>query len=182
VQSQQTRWNSYFISIGRALNVKERIQIFCDQYEPPPGQKDLSEDRLSQQHWLELEHLHDQLETFYGDTLMTEGRHATVADHFSDSRLPRSTATKIILVLVVWAGLPSARLTRRYHHLDYFTAACGRVLSLFFLHPTTSSQSSCLCQDGHIEEHCDEYEEQYDGNEEHFDGHEEQYESQRLPD
>jgi hypothetical protein len=82
VQSQKTRWNSYFISIGRALNVKERIQIFCDQFEPPPSQKDISEDRLSQQHWIELEHLHDQLEIFYEGTLMTEGRHATLADHF----------------------------------------------------------------------------------------------------
>ena len=72
MQSQATRWNSYFISIGRALNVKERIQIFCDQYEPPAGQKDLSENRLSARHWEELEHLHDQLEAFYEGTLMTE--------------------------------------------------------------------------------------------------------------
>lgn len=70
------------MSIGRALNVKERIQIFCDQYEPGQGQKDLSEDRLSSMHWKELEHLHDQLETFYEGTMMTEGRNATLADHF----------------------------------------------------------------------------------------------------
>ena len=82
VQSQQTRWNSYFISIGRALNVKERIQIFCDQYEPGQGQKDLLEDHLSPQHWKELEHLHDQLETFYEGTIMTEGKNSTLADHF----------------------------------------------------------------------------------------------------
>ncbi|KAJ6785140.1 hypothetical protein PWT90_08160 [Aphanocladium album] len=82
IQGQQTRWNSYFMSIGRALNVKERIQIFCDQYEPGQGQKDLSEDRLSPLHWKELEHLHDQLETFYEGTITTEGRDATLADHF----------------------------------------------------------------------------------------------------
>ncbi|KAK8912270.1 putative AC transposase [Metarhizium anisopliae] len=82
IQGQQTRWNSYFMSIGRVLNVKERIQIFCDQYEPGQGQKDLSEDRLSSMHWKELEHLHDQLETFYEGTMMTEGRNATLADHF----------------------------------------------------------------------------------------------------
>ncbi len=70
------------MSIGRALNVKERIQIFCDQYEPGQGQKDLSEDRLSPMHWKEREHLHDQLETFYEGTIMTEGRNATIADHF----------------------------------------------------------------------------------------------------
>jgi len=64
------------------LNVKECIQIFYDQYEPSSGQKTLSEDRLSKQHWIELEHLHDQLETFYEGTLTTEGRNSTLADHF----------------------------------------------------------------------------------------------------
>ncbi|KAM4060494.1 kinase [Hirsutella rhossiliensis] len=82
IQSQQTRWNSYFMSIGRALNVKERIQIFCDQYEAGQSQKSLAEDRLSEQQWNELAHLHDQLETFYDGTLSTEGRHSTLADHF----------------------------------------------------------------------------------------------------
>ena len=32
--------------------------------------------------WKELEHLHDQLETFYEVILLTEGRNATLADHF----------------------------------------------------------------------------------------------------
>ncbi|XP_044721769.1 Ribonuclease H-like protein [Hirsutella rhossiliensis] len=82
LESQQTRWNSYFMSIGRALNVKERIQIFCDQYEAGQSQKSLAEDRLSEQQWNELAHLHDQLETFYDGTLSTEGRHSTLADHF----------------------------------------------------------------------------------------------------
>src|SRR3954469_2204355 len=70
------------MSITRALNVKERIQLFCDQYEPPPGQKDLSNDRLTPRHWEELERLHTQLETFYEGTLMSEGRTYTLADHF----------------------------------------------------------------------------------------------------
>ncbi|GKU09514.1 unnamed protein product, partial [Fusarium langsethiae] len=82
IQSQQTRWNSYFTSIGRALNVKERIQVFCDQYEAGQSQKSLTEDRLSEQQWDELAHLHDQLETFYDGTLSTEGRLSTLADHF----------------------------------------------------------------------------------------------------
>jgi hypothetical protein len=70
------------MSITRALNVKERIQLFCDQYEPPPGQKSLSDDRLEPRHWEELEYLHNHLETFYEGTLMAEGRHSTLADHF----------------------------------------------------------------------------------------------------
>ncbi|KAL6405977.1 HAT domain-containing protein [Ilyonectria robusta] len=82
IQSQQTRWNSYFTSIGRALNVKERIQVFCDQYEAGQSQKSLTEDRLSEQQWDELAHPHDQLETFYDGTLSTEGRLSTLADHF----------------------------------------------------------------------------------------------------
>ncbi|OBS15181.1 hypothetical protein FPOA_13923 [Fusarium poae] len=82
VQSQSTRWNSYFLSIGRALNVKERIQLFCDQYEPPQSDRDVLDQRLSPRQWDELGHLHDQLETFYEATVMNEGRQWTLADHF----------------------------------------------------------------------------------------------------
>ncbi|KAG7413394.1 putative AC transposase [Fusarium oxysporum f. sp. raphani] len=82
VQSQSTRWNSYFLSIGRALNVKERIQLFCDQYEPPQSDRDVLDQRLSPRQWDELGHLHDQLETFYEATVMNEGRRWTLADHF----------------------------------------------------------------------------------------------------
>src|SRR3989337_643685 len=82
VQSQSTRWNSYFLSIGRALNVKERIQLFCDQYEPPLGDMGVLDNRLTPRQWDELGHLHDQLETFYEATIMNEGRQWTLADHF----------------------------------------------------------------------------------------------------
>ncbi|KAM4060848.1 hypothetical protein HRG_014333 [Hirsutella rhossiliensis] len=51
-------------------------------YEAGQSQKSLAEDRLSEQQWNELAHLHDQLETFYDGTLSTEGRHSTLADHF----------------------------------------------------------------------------------------------------
>ncbi|KAG7408600.1 putative AC9 transposase [Fusarium oxysporum f. sp. rapae] len=81
VQSQQTRWNSDITSIGRALNVKERIQVFCDQHEAGQSQKSLIEDRLSEQQWDELAHLHDHLGTFYDGTLYTEGGLSTMADH-----------------------------------------------------------------------------------------------------
>ncbi|OBS15743.1 hypothetical protein FPOA_13469 [Fusarium poae] len=78
-QSQSTRWNSYFLSIGRALNVKERIQLFCDQYEPPQSDRDVLDQRLSPRQWDELGHLHDQLETFYEATVMNEGRQRPAA-------------------------------------------------------------------------------------------------------
>lgn len=42
----------------------------------------LTEDRLSEQQWDKLAHLHDQLETFYDRTVSAEGRLSTLADHF----------------------------------------------------------------------------------------------------
>ncbi|KJZ71689.1 hypothetical protein HIM_08927 [Hirsutella minnesotensis 3608] len=69
---ESTRWNSYFLSIGRALNVKERIQLFCNQYEPPQSDRDVLDQRLTPRQWDELGHLHDQFETFYEATLMDE--------------------------------------------------------------------------------------------------------------
>jgi hypothetical protein len=69
--------------IGRAINLRERITIFCATYEPPRGTKRLAPHQiLKPHHWEELQHLHDQLETFYEGTLMAEGQYTTLADNF----------------------------------------------------------------------------------------------------
>jgi hypothetical protein len=43
---------------------------------------DILDDRLEPRHWEELEILHNHLEAFCEDTLITEGRTFTPADHF----------------------------------------------------------------------------------------------------
>ena len=83
VQDNETRWNSFFYAITRALNVKERIQMFCAQYVPPKGAKAITrDDTLEPHHWKQLEHLHDQLESFDEATVMVEGHQTNLADHF----------------------------------------------------------------------------------------------------
>ena len=85
LQCNQTRWNSLFVCIGRALNVRERVERFCNNYTPPPRSKSKAltdAEKLKIHHWTELEHLHTHLETFYEATLMVEGRNSTPADHF----------------------------------------------------------------------------------------------------
>lgn len=83
IQDNSTRWNSFFMSIGRAINVRERIDRFCDSHVPTKGSKGVDKDRLGNSHWMQLQHLHDQLETFYEATLDIQGRNAHLSDHFS---------------------------------------------------------------------------------------------------
>ena len=40
------------------------------------------EDLLREHHWKQLEHLHDHLETFYEATIMVEGKHTNLTNHF----------------------------------------------------------------------------------------------------
>jgi hypothetical protein len=49
---------------------------------PSKGRKGIIDDVLQPHHWDELEHLHNHLEPFYEATLMVEGSHTTLADHF----------------------------------------------------------------------------------------------------
>jgi hypothetical protein len=82
IQNNQTRWNSYYVSITRALNLKERIELFCLRHKPGRDSKGVSEDILNDRHWKELQYLHTALEDFYEGTLMTEGRATLLSDHF----------------------------------------------------------------------------------------------------
>jgi hypothetical protein len=57
--------------------------MFCAQYVPPRGIKSITtDDILEPHHWKQLEHLHDQLESFDEATVMVEGLHTDLADHF----------------------------------------------------------------------------------------------------
>jgi hAT family protein len=81
IQSNVTRWNSYFISIGRALNCKPRIQQFCDSHRPKRGEG-IENDRLKAHDWFLLEKLHDALHPFYEATLCSEGNDNTLSNWF----------------------------------------------------------------------------------------------------
>jgi hypothetical protein len=63
--------------------VKERIQMFCAQWSPSKNTKPITKDDiLEPQHWKQLEHLHDQLESFDEATLMVQGYNTNLGDHF----------------------------------------------------------------------------------------------------
>jgi hAT family C-terminal dimerisation region len=63
-----TRWNSTFLSIQRALKVKQRLQHFCLDY-----RKDLDKDYLSDDDWTTLTQVYNALEVFHQATLRLEG-------------------------------------------------------------------------------------------------------------
>ena len=71
--------------------------MFCKTYKPSDKAKALTRDDLLQpKHWLQLEHLHDHLETFYEATIMVEGNQTSLADHFQtlDWLLEELSSTK----------------------------------------------------------------------------------------
>jgi hypothetical protein len=61
------------IWIGRALNLKHRLNVFCDNHNPISG-PGVQDDRLTPQDWFVLETLHSSLEVFYTATMTTQGK------------------------------------------------------------------------------------------------------------
>ena len=57
--------------------------MFCAQWAPSKNTKLINKDDiLEPQHWKQLEHLHDQLESFDEATSMVQGHNTNLADHF----------------------------------------------------------------------------------------------------
>ena len=83
IQSNSTRWNSWYHSITRALNVRERLNLFCSQHVAPRGAKDCKDFKLEPQHWFELEEIHTALHDFFEATMITQGKRAYLSDWFS---------------------------------------------------------------------------------------------------
>lgn len=83
IQNNSTRWNSWFQSITRALNVRERLEIFSARHVPGKGSQGISNFKLDGQHWFELEKIELALKDFYAATLLSEGQKTSLADWFS---------------------------------------------------------------------------------------------------
>jgi hypothetical protein len=82
IQNNSTRWNSWFRSISRALNVWERLEIFSARHVPGKGSQGIAYFKLDGQHWFELEKIELALKDFYAATLLTEGMKTSLADWF----------------------------------------------------------------------------------------------------
>jgi hypothetical protein len=83
IQNNSTRWNSWFHSITRALNVRERLELFSARHIPAKGSYGIANFKLDGQHWFELEKIELALKDFYAATLLTEGKKTSLADWFS---------------------------------------------------------------------------------------------------
>ena len=83
IQNNSTRWNSWFHSITRALNVRERLELFSARHVPAKGSHGIANFKLDGQHWFELEKIELALKDFYASTLLTEGKKTSLADWFS---------------------------------------------------------------------------------------------------
>ncbi|KAI8396320.1 hypothetical protein FOFC_06303 [Fusarium oxysporum] len=83
IQNNSTRWNSWFHSITRALNVRERLEIFSARHVPGKGSHGIANFKLDGQHWFELEKIELALKDFYAATLLSEGKKTSLADWFS---------------------------------------------------------------------------------------------------
>ncbi|KAL9563891.1 hypothetical protein ACKAV7_011926 [Fusarium commune] len=83
IQNNSTRWNSWFHSITRALNVRERLEIFSARHVPGKGSQGIANFKLDGQHWFELEKIELALKDFYAVTLLSEGKKTSLADWFS---------------------------------------------------------------------------------------------------
>jgi hypothetical protein len=76
VLNNETRWNSTYLMIERALKKQGDIEIFLirNSYEQDPGKRIPAEDVLTPEDWLLLVELRDILEPIYRQTMRTQGR------------------------------------------------------------------------------------------------------------
>lgn len=81
IQTNATRWNSYFMSIVRALNCRKRIEEFCNTHAPKKG-PGIENERLLPHHWILLEKLESSLHPYYEATLCNEGKTDTLKQWF----------------------------------------------------------------------------------------------------
>jgi hypothetical protein len=75
IRDQQTRWNSCYTMIDRAIQADIRIAIdlYCFQYKA-----EIQLDTLAPEEWAKLEHIHEVLQAFQEATLATEGQQVTL--------------------------------------------------------------------------------------------------------
>ncbi|KAG7410115.1 putative AC9 transposase [Fusarium oxysporum f. sp. raphani] len=72
----KTRWNSIYVMIKRALELRSAIELYQSRWQKPkndPVHRDLTKDFLSAVDWAELERFHDFLKPFYILTKTMEG-------------------------------------------------------------------------------------------------------------
>jgi len=82
IQDNDTRWNSFYLAISRALEVKDRLDMFCKKHKPDPRSGALTNDLLTHTHWYHLSRLRDCLNMFHIATLEAEGNGAFFYDWF----------------------------------------------------------------------------------------------------
>ena len=76
IQSNDTRWNSQYVSIGRALNCRKRIQDYQSNY-------DIGDcEPLTHHDWKVLEKVHSVLESYYAATMCCQGRKVHIGKWF----------------------------------------------------------------------------------------------------
>ncbi|KAJ6437886.1 transposase-like protein [Purpureocillium lavendulum] len=76
----KTRWNSIYLMIERALELRSAIELYQSRWQRPrhdPGHRDLSKDFLTAADWVELERFCDFLKPFYILTKTMEGNAST---------------------------------------------------------------------------------------------------------
>jgi len=81
IQDNSTRWNSWFRSIERAIDFRERLELFCSSYQPTNDRSPAAY-RLSAEDWDELDGIHTALRDFNAATLLTEGARPSLMDWF----------------------------------------------------------------------------------------------------
>jgi hypothetical protein len=78
-----TRWNSFYYSISRALDIKERLIKFCQTYKPSdPKDTTLKDNALTYTQWHQLSRIQDCLKVFEVATMDTQGQKRCLWEFF----------------------------------------------------------------------------------------------------
>ena len=77
VQDNDTRWNSWYSMIGRALDLRDPIDLFIKRHVKKSDGSLSKQDELSNSDWEVITRMHEILKPFHMLTMRTEGRAVT---------------------------------------------------------------------------------------------------------
>jgi hAT family C-terminal dimerisation region len=103
ILDNSTRWNSTFLSIKRALDLRERIDTFCFTY-----RSEIEKDRLTETDWQQLQEITEGLYPFHEVTKYLEG----LAKYGHHGAIWEALPALTILLGKMEKGLEMAQATR----------------------------------------------------------------------
>ncbi|ODA78134.1 hypothetical protein RJ55_06738 [Drechmeria coniospora] len=114
----KTRWNSIYVMIERALELRCALELYQSRWQKPkkvPGHRDISKDFLTATDWTELARFHDFLKPFYILTKTMEGNASTPGAEGGHGAVWENLKTMDYTFVKFWQAAEDTQLEEASH-------------------------------------------------------------------